>query len=105
MAAIPLATTAHHSPMLIAFSEVGRQAIYADPNWNDGDYYAADKKPDAGLAVARMVGHITYLSEAVHAPEVRAAAAESGTIRLRIRDRVPDRELSQVQRQQLHPPL
>ncbi|HXF61970.1 MAG TPA: homoserine O-acetyltransferase [Caldilineaceae bacterium] len=62
-AAIPLATTAHHSPMLIAFSEVGRQAIYADPNWNNGDYYDTGKKPDAGLAVARMVGHITYLSE------------------------------------------
>lgn len=61
---MPLATTAHHSPMLIAFSEVGRQAIYADPNWNNGDYYTAGKKPDAGLAVARMVGHITYLSDA-----------------------------------------
>jgi homoserine O-acetyltransferase len=60
--ALPLATTARHSPMLIAFSEVGRQAIYADPNWNGGDYY--DKiRPNAGLAVARMVGHITYLSE------------------------------------------
>jgi len=62
-AAIPLATTAHHSPMLIAFSEVGRQAIYADPAWANGDYYESGKKPDAGLAVARMVGHITYLSE------------------------------------------
>lgn len=61
--AIPLATTAHHSPMLIAFSEVGRQAIYADPSWNDGNYYENGKRPDAGLAVARMVGHITYLSE------------------------------------------
>ncbi|MCC6453999.1 MAG: homoserine O-acetyltransferase [Caldilineaceae bacterium] len=61
--AIPLATTAHHSPMLIAFSEVGRQAIYADPAWANGDYYELGKKPDAGLAVARMVGHITYLSE------------------------------------------
>ncbi|MEM7117466.1 MAG: homoserine O-acetyltransferase [Chloroflexota bacterium] len=63
-AAIPLATTARHSPMLIALSEVGRQAIYADPHWNNGDYYSAENKPDAGLAVARMVGHITYLSEA-----------------------------------------
>ena len=63
-AAIPIATTAHHSPMLIALSEVGRQAIYADPAWNSGDYYDAALKPDAGLAVARMVGHITYLSEA-----------------------------------------
>ncbi len=62
--AIPLATTAHHSPMLIAFSEVGRQAIYADPAWNNGNYYENGKRPDAGLAVARMVGHITYLSEA-----------------------------------------
>ena len=62
-AAIPIATTAHHSPMLIALSEVGRQAIYADPAWNNGDYYDAELKPDAGLAVARMVGHITYLSE------------------------------------------
>ena len=63
-AAIPLATTARHSPMLIALSEVGRQAIYADPAWNNGDYYANGKRPDAGLAVARMVGHITYLSDA-----------------------------------------
>lgn len=62
-AAIPIATTAAHSPMLIAFSEVGRQAIYADPAWNHGDYYGSNSKPDAGLAVARMVGHITYLSE------------------------------------------
>jgi homoserine O-acetyltransferase len=60
--AIPIATTARHSPMLIAFSEVGRQAIYADPNWKNGDYYEGTH-PDAGLAVARMVGHITYLSE------------------------------------------
>ena len=62
-AAIPLATTARHSPMLIAFSEVGRQAIYADPYWNQGNYYDQAQKPDSGLAVARMVGHITYLSE------------------------------------------
>ncbi len=62
-AAIPIATTARHSPMLIAFGEVGRQAIYADPAWNQGDYYRNGKRPDAGLSVARMVGHITYLSE------------------------------------------
>ena len=61
-AALPLATAAHHSPMLIALSEVGRQAIYADPNWNGGDYY--DKsRPNVGLALARMIGHITYLSD------------------------------------------
>lgn len=62
-AALPLATTARHSPMLIAFSEVGRQAIYADPNWNHGDYYDGPR-PNTGLALARMIGHITYLSEA-----------------------------------------
>lgn len=62
-AAIPIATTTRHSPMMIALSEVGRQAIYSDPHWNNGDYYESDKKPDAGLAVARMVGHITYLSD------------------------------------------
>jgi len=62
LSCLPIATTARHSPMLIAFSEVGRQAIYADPNWNGGDYYDTNK-PNAGLAVARMVGHITYLSE------------------------------------------
>lgn len=62
-AVIPIATTARHSPMLIALSEVGRQAIYADPAWNQGNYYMAEQKPDAGLAVARMVGHITYLSD------------------------------------------
>ena len=61
--AIPLATTARSSPMLIAFSEVGRQAIYADPNWQNGSYYANGHRPDAGLAIARMIGHITYLSD------------------------------------------
>ena len=61
-AALPLATTARHSPMLIAFSEVGRQAICADPNWNKGDYYEG-AHPNTGLALARMIGHITYLSE------------------------------------------
>lgn len=62
-AAVALATTARHSPMLIALGEVGRQAIYADPHWNRGDYYDGPR-PDTGLALARMIGHITYLSEA-----------------------------------------
>ncbi len=62
-AAIPLATTARSNAMQIALSEVGRQAIYADPAWGGGDYYASDRRPDAGLAVARMIAHITYLSE------------------------------------------
>ena len=62
-AAIPIAGTARHSAQQIAFNEVGRQAIMADPDWNEGNYY--DGKPPArGLAVARMVGHITYMSDA-----------------------------------------
>jgi len=60
--AIPLATTTKHSALAIAFNEVARQAIMADPNWNQGDYYSGPK-PDLGLAVARMIGHITYLSD------------------------------------------
>lgn len=61
-AAVPLATTTRHSALAIAFNEVARQAIMADPNWNHGDYYDG-RRPDLGLAVARMIGHITYLSD------------------------------------------
>ena len=61
-AAIPIAATSRHSAQQIAFNEVGRQAIMADPDWNAGNYY--DSHPPArGLAVARMVGHITYMSD------------------------------------------
>jgi len=62
VSAIPIATTARHSAQQIAFNEVGRQAIMADPNWNGGDYYGKEP-PARGLAVARMVGHITYMSD------------------------------------------
>jgi homoserine O-acetyltransferase len=60
--AIPIATTARHSAQQIAFNEVGRQAIMADPDWNNGNYYSG-RPPARGLAVARMVGHITYMSD------------------------------------------
>jgi homoserine O-acetyltransferase len=60
--AIPIATSARHSPQQIAFNEVGRQAIMADPAWKDGQYYG-DGSPSRGLAVARMIGHITYMSD------------------------------------------
>ncbi len=59
-----IASTARHSAQNIAFHEVGRQAIMADPAWAEGNYYETDAKPDNGLAVARMAAHITYLSEA-----------------------------------------
>ncbi|MBO9670942.1 MAG: homoserine O-acetyltransferase [Sphingobium sp.] len=63
-AAVVIASTARHSAQNIAFHEVGRQAIMADPNWREGNYYADGNAPTAGLAVARMAAHITYLSEA-----------------------------------------
>jgi homoserine O-acetyltransferase len=61
--ALPIATAAKHSAQNIAFDEVGRQAIMADPDWHGGRYLEHDAKPSRGLAVARMVAHITYLSE------------------------------------------
>jgi homoserine O-acetyltransferase len=60
--AIPIATSLKHSPQQIAFDEVGRQAVMADPSWQEGNYYGT-AKPERGLAVARMIGHITYMSD------------------------------------------
>jgi len=60
--AIPIATSAYSSPQQIAFNEVARRAITSDPEWNGGDYYGR-AKPARGLALARMIGHITYLSD------------------------------------------
>jgi len=60
--AIVIATALKHSPQQIAFHEVGRQTIMADPHWKDGHYYGG-RIPAKGLAVARMIGHITYMSE------------------------------------------
>lgn len=61
--AVPIATTARSSPQQIAFNEVGRQSIFSDPNWNGGNYYSTGKIPKNGLSVARMIAHITYLSD------------------------------------------
>src|SRR5262249_6845473 len=63
-AAVPIASADYHSAQNIAFHEVGRQAIIADPDWCGGDYLAQGCNPNRGLAVARMAAHITYLSEA-----------------------------------------
>ena len=62
--AVCVASAARHSAQNIAFHEVGRQAIMADPEWAAGDYARQGKRPEKGLAVARMAAHITYLSEA-----------------------------------------
>ena len=61
--ALPLATAARHSAQNIAFHEVGRQAIMADPDWRNGRYLLEGTSPRRGLAVARMAAHITYLSD------------------------------------------
>jgi len=62
--AVCIGAAARHSAQNIAFHEVGRQAIMADPSWCGGAYLAAGLRPEKGLAVARMAAHITYLSEA-----------------------------------------
>ncbi len=61
--AVLISTSSKHSPQQIAFNEVGRQAIMADPSWQNGSYYGSDY-PGRGLAVARMIGHITFMSDA-----------------------------------------
>ena len=61
--AIVAAAAARQSPQNIAFHEVGRQAIMADPNWHEGRYADFNTTPRSGLAIARMANHITYLSE------------------------------------------
>ncbi|UEC42638.1 MAG: Homoserine O-acetyltransferase [Methanothrix sp.] len=60
--AVAIATSGYSSPQQIAFNEVGRRAITSDPDWNGGDYYGR-APPARGLSLARMVGHITYLSD------------------------------------------
>ncbi len=62
VSAIPIATALKHSPQQIAFDEVGRQAVMADTDWRGGNYYSHGQ-PVRGLAVARMIGHITYMSD------------------------------------------
>ncbi len=62
-AAAPIATATHHSAQNIAFHEVGRAAIHSDPDWHGGRYWEDGRIPAKGLSVARMVAHITYLSE------------------------------------------
>jgi len=62
-AAVPIAAAYYHSAQNIAFHEIGRQAIFADPSFHNGHYWAEGTRPERGLAVARMTAHITYVSE------------------------------------------
>ena len=61
--AIPIATAAMSYPQQIAFNAVGRQSIFSDPNWKGGNYYESGEIPRNGLSLARMIAHITYLSD------------------------------------------
>ncbi|HEX3651574.1 MAG TPA: homoserine O-acetyltransferase [Rhizomicrobium sp.] len=65
VSAIPVATAARHTAQNIALHEIGRQAIMADSNWYGGRYLERNVRPEKGLAIARMIGHISYLSEEV----------------------------------------
>jgi homoserine O-acetyltransferase len=76
--ALVIATAVKHSPQQIAFNEVGRQAIMADPHWKEGHYYGGHA-PAKGLAVARMIGHITYMSEMSMAEKFGRRQKNNGT--------------------------
>ena len=77
--AIPIATTAKHSPQQIAFSEVGRQAVMSDPDWHNGNYYGVSF-PTRGLSVARMIGHITYMSDSSMAEKFGRRSKEKNPV-------------------------
>ena len=79
-AAVPIATAARHSAQNIAFHEVGRQAIMADPLWHGGRYMDHDVRPVKGLAVARMAAHITYMSEMALAQKFGRRLQDRGEI-------------------------
>ena len=97
--------SARHSAQNIAFHEVGRQAIMADPDWCGGRYLSLGRSPSRGLAVARMAAHITYLSEAGAAPQIRPQPAGPQRRHLRVRRRFPGRELSAPPGQHLCRPV
>jgi len=87
--AIVIATAPKHSPQQIAFHEVGRQAIMADPLWKDGHYYGGHA-PAKGLAVARMIGHITYMSEISMAEKFRRRPEEEKLHKFSVGSEVED---------------
>ncbi len=87
--AIVIATATKHSPQQIAFHEVGRQAIMADPLWKDGHYYGGHS-PAKGLAVARMIGHITYMSDISMADKFRRRPGEEKLHRFSVGSEVED---------------
>ncbi len=93
---IPISTAIRHSPQQIAFDEVGRQAIMADTHWKSGDYYGGPP-PARGLSVARMVGHITYMSDTSMRRQIREAT-ERLQRSLQVRPRLRSRRLPPLPR-------
>lgn len=87
--AIVIATATKHSPQQIAFHEVGRQAIMADPLWKNGHYYGGHS-PAKGLAVARMIGHITYMSEISMAEKFRRRPGDAKLHKFSVGSEVED---------------
>ncbi len=92
-AAVPIATAARHSAQNIAFHEVGRQAIMADPDWRQGNYLEEGTVPRAGLAVARMAAHITYLSEAALHRKFGRSLRGGDHVTYRLGPRLPEFEV------------
>ena len=104
VSAIPIATTARHSAQQIAFNEVGRQAIMADPDWNEGNYY--DKQPPGARPGGGAHGGPHHLHERrVHAREVRPPPARQGELQLRLRRGFRSGELPALSRQPVRRPL
>ena len=103
--AVPIACAARHSSQNIAFHEVGRQAVMADPDWCQGRYLDEGKSPRKGLAVARMAAHITYLSDDALHTQVRPQPAGPRQDHLRLRRRFPGGELSAPSGLELRRPL
>ncbi len=103
-AAVPIATAAYHSAQNIAFHEVGRQAIFADPDWHGGRYWRQGAMPARGLAVARMMAHITYLREQALTRKFGRRLRDAGSADP-VRRPFRGGELSAPPGQHLRPPL
>ncbi|THB66949.1 MAG: homoserine O-acetyltransferase [Desulfovibrio sp.] len=98
-AALPLATTTRHSALNIAFHEIARQAIMADPHWNQGGYYD-EPGPSLGLAVARMIGHVTYLSDDAMRLKFGRNLQDKDAFSFNLADELPDFQVESYLRYQ-----
>ena len=93
---IHIAGALKHSSQNIAFHEIGRQAIMADPNWKKGAYYDKKKYPKRGLSVARMIAHITYLSESALQRKFGRNLQNSKFFSFEFEDRTPSGLFSKI---------